>query len=79
MTDPSMFIQWKGTDVCMDFHCSCQEGDGYSSHFDGYFAYAVKCPKCGAVYELGSSVEIRRVEGTDYPTVVLDYAKADDE
>lgn len=41
-------IQRKGTDVCMDIYCSC----GQQSHFDGMFAYAVKCPACGAVYDL---------------------------
>lgn len=29
------FIQWKGTDVCMDFHCEC----GVHMHFDGDFAF----------------------------------------
>jgi hypothetical protein len=40
------FIQWKGTDVCMDFYCSC---GGYG-HIDGMFAYYVKCADCGQVY-----------------------------
>jgi hypothetical protein len=41
------FIQWKGTDLCMDFHCTC----GAQSHFDGFFAYALKC-RCGKVWEM---------------------------
>ena len=31
------FIQWKGTDVCMDFHCKC----GAHLHIDGMFVYKV--------------------------------------
>lgn len=27
---PTGFIQWKGTDVCMDVYCKC----GYHSHID---------------------------------------------
>jgi hypothetical protein len=54
-SDVTMFIQWKGTDVCLDFHCPC----GISSHFDGYFAYAVKC-QCGAIYEMGTQVIAKR-------------------
>lgn len=42
------FIQWKGTDVCMDFTCDC----GAEGHFDGAFAYVVKCPGCGQEWEM---------------------------
>lgn len=42
---PSVYIQWKGTEVCLDFHCVC--GPGKIGHFDGGFAYAVKCPTAG--------------------------------
>ena len=50
------FIQWKGTDVCLDVHCPrC----GFHSHYDGYFAYYVRCAGCGAVWELGTSVTLR--------------------
>lgn len=41
------FVQWKGTDVCLDFYCDC----GRHSHFDGYFCYAFKC-ECGQVWEM---------------------------
>ena len=46
--DPNVFIQWKGTNVCMDFYCEC----GAHCHFDGYFAYAVKCPHCKTIWEM---------------------------
>lgn len=62
-TDAEMFIQWKGTDVCLDFHCPCQPVEAaFSSHFDGYGAYYVRCTECGAVYELGTQVLARRVD-----------------
>lgn len=49
------FIQWKGTQVCMDLWCSC----GGSSHLDADFAYNVRCPYCGQVWNMGWSVEMR--------------------
>lgn len=42
------FIQWKGTDVCLDFICIC----GAQGHFDGYFAYVLECSKCGGKWEM---------------------------
>lgn len=63
-SDASMFIQWKGTDLCVDFTCgACNE----NCHFDGMFAHHLRCP-CGAVYELGTQVIARRLpddEATD--------------
>lgn len=48
----NIFVQWKGTDVCFDFWCEC----GAQGHFDGYFAYQVRCPKCEAVFAMPSTV-----------------------
>ncbi|AIY15816.1 hypothetical protein GUY44_07565 [Pimelobacter simplex] len=59
-TDAETFIQWKGTTVCLDFYCAC----GAHGHYDGDFAYAVRCPTCDAIYELGTQVLARRVEAT---------------
>jgi len=56
-TDATMFIQWKGTEVCMDFHCEC----GHHSHIDAGFAYAVECVFCGALYEMGTQVRARKM------------------
>ena len=50
---PYGWVQWKGTDVCMDVHCKC----GYMSHIDSDFAYNVKCPKCGTVYMCNGHIE----------------------
>ncbi len=56
--EPHTWIQWKGTDVCMDIHCKC----GCHSHFDGYFAYHVKCPECGTVYFCNGHIELIELE-----------------
>lgn len=45
---PYSFMQWKGTDVCMDFHCLC----GAHHHVDGMFVYAIRCMPCGRLYEM---------------------------
>lgn len=55
---PNAFIQWKGTDVCMDFHCEC----GTNCHFDGFFAYAVKCQHCETIWEMPFNVFPRKAE-----------------
>lgn len=55
---PSAYVQWKGTDVCMDFHCEC----GAHCHLDGYFAYAVKCPHCGAEWEMPWHIYPRKLD-----------------
>lgn len=40
-------VQWKGTDACLDFTCGACGAHG---HVDGYFAYALRCTSCGAVW-----------------------------
>lgn len=54
---PHIFIQWKGTDVCADIHCSC----GEHGHIDDDFMYYVRCPKCGTTFEVGCHVALRPV------------------
>ncbi len=44
---PKIYIQWKGTDACLDLYCVC----GEQWHMDEDFLYFVKCPYCGRVYE----------------------------
>ena len=51
---PHGWVQWKGTGVCMDVHCSC----GEHSHIDAEFAYRVRCPCCGAVYHVSGNVRL---------------------
>jgi len=53
------WIQFKGTDLCMDVHCKC----GEHTHIDGEFIYFIKCGNCGIVYELNGHIEL--IERTD--------------
>ena len=58
--DPWVFLQWKGTDACLDFHCLCgneNESSGVG-HFDGYGAYYLKCMRCLRVYELPTDLKL---------------------
>jgi len=48
------WIQWKGTDVCVDLHCKC----GYHDHFDGDFFYYFECPKCHRKYAVGQNIKL---------------------
>ena len=50
---PHGWVQWKGTDVCMDVRCEC----GKHTHVDAMFAYNVECPYCGAVYACNGHIE----------------------
>jgi len=52
--DAHGWIQWKGTDVCIDLHCKC----GYHGHFDGDFFYNYGCPSCHKKYMVGSVVKL---------------------
>lgn len=58
---PHVWIQWKGTDVCADIHCSC----GAHLHFDGDFMYFIECPHCKQQWEIGTHVEMYPVETKD--------------
>ena len=58
MNKTNAYIQWKGTDVCMDVLCKC----GKRFHIDGMFAYFVKCPHCQSVYKVGESVSLELSE-----------------
>ena len=53
---PFGWIQWKGTSVCMDIHCTC----GTHSHIDDEFAYYFKC-KCGQRYAVAAVVKLAPV------------------
>ena len=61
------FIQWKGTTVCMDFHCPC----GSHGHIDAGFAYFIECGSCGRCFELGTAVDVREVAADDCYSPVL--------
>jgi hypothetical protein len=53
------FIQWKGTDVCMDWVCvEC----GNQEHEDRDFCYEVQCRKCKTIYKVGSEVKLTKIK-----------------
>jgi len=49
---PHGWVQWKGTDACMDLYCKC----GRSSHVDADFFYFFQCPECHQKYQVGQHV-----------------------
>lgn len=69
---PHAFIQWKNTDVCFDFWCEC----GAQGHFDGYFAYVVKCPECERLWEMPCYL-IPRPSKREHPVVTLEVIGED--
>jgi len=71
---PHGWVQWKGTNVCMDFHCDC----GAVGHVDGLFAYHIKCGACGKVWEVDGHVFLRE-PGDDYSGECTLTAAMDDE
>ena len=63
---PHGWVQWNGTDVCMDVHCKC----GALTHIDAAFVYHVKCGNCGTVYFCNGHVEFIELEETPENCVV---------
>ncbi len=70
---PHGWIQWKGTDVCMDIHCKC----GCHSHIDADFAYHVKCPSCKTVYACNGHIELIELEVEPDSCVVMQKREED--
>lgn len=64
--EPHGWIQWKGTDVCMDVHCKC----GVSSHIDSDFVYVAECPACHAKYMCNGHIQLIEIEEHDMPCQV---------
>lgn len=58
MEEARVFLQWKNTDACFDFYCSC----GARCHYDGDFAYTVQCPHCETVWEMPSDLVPRKAD-----------------
>jgi len=72
---PWVFLQWKGTDACFDFHCKC----GAHCHFDGDFAYYVECPHCNRIYEMPFNLFPREVSGEGLEPCMIQTLDKDDE
>jgi uncharacterized Zn finger protein len=64
---PHGWIQWKGTNVCMDFHCKC----GHHGHIDADFAYNVKCGKCGTVYAMNGHIQLIELKVVDHDELIV--------
>ncbi|SKX81211.1 Uncharacterised protein [Mycobacteroides abscessus subsp. bolletii] len=58
---PYGWIQWKGTQVCIDLYCSC----GACGHLDVDFMYQVKCESCGQHYAVGKRVVLAPMSAED--------------
>lgn len=58
---PFGWIQWKGTRVCMDIHCTC----GAHLHADTDFLYHVRCGECKKLYHVSGYVKMLEVTGDD--------------
>lgn len=68
------FIQWKGTDVCMGWHCpDCDT----AHHVDAYFCYAVKCMVCGSTFTVGTDVTLTKTKD-ESGSVIECYPDSDD-
>jgi hypothetical protein len=67
---PDLFLQWKGTDACLDLYCTC----GQDLHFDGFFATELTCGHCGQTWELPHKLTITPVEPTHQLTLIFDDA-----
>jgi hypothetical protein len=63
-------MQWKGTDVCLDFHCIC----GADEHVHGDFVYGIRCTACGRVYTMPDTLILR--EGELDNDIVVDVPQA---
>jgi hypothetical protein len=64
--EPHAFVQWKGTDACMDVRCEC----GTNGHIDGDFVYGVTCRDCGKKYEVEPFVRLLPIDDHDHEAVV---------
>lgn len=54
---PHAYIQWQGTDACMDFNCIC----GESGHIDSDFLFHVQCVACKRMYEVECFVNLLEI------------------
>jgi hypothetical protein len=55
-------VQWKGTDLCMDFVCPTCSGQ---SHFDGLFAHVIQCPHCKSLFRMPTDLPLTTIDSFD--------------
>lgn len=61
-----VYLQWKGTDVVMTAHCTCQKTFEVAKDF----AYECDCPHCGAHYHCESRLEVTKLTAEEAAAVV---------
>lgn len=66
---PHGWIQWKGTDACVDVHCLC----GAHGHIDGDFFYRYQCLACGRKYAVGSIIKLIELTEDEAAVEFLGY------
>lgn len=71
---PYIFIQWKGTELCADLHCTC----GAHLHMDAMFCYFVECGHCGTVWELEPTCRLREADPAETTHTAFDMQREDD-
>ncbi len=66
---PHGWIQWKGTNVCIDLHCACGAhlhcACGAHLHYDGDFLYYFICPHCERLWEMGTHMPMYEVPASE--------------
>lgn len=85
LTQDHGWIQWKGTNVCMDVHCqACEDTFQWFGHVDGDFTYFIRCA-CSTVYAVDGTVRLialtpeEALSVADSPSLVkLEYGDDDD-
>lgn len=73
--EPHAWIQWKGTNVCMDVYCLC----GAHGHIDADFAYKYRCGACKRLYDLAGYVRMVEVPEAEYTQSDRDGCVVEDE
>lgn len=60
---PDVFIQWKNTSACFDFHCVCGAKDDHADHLDADAPTPgfIRCPHCGQLYRLPDTLALEPV------------------
>lgn len=53
-------IQYKGTEICLDFYCPAAGCDG-EGHYDGFFGQVLTCPVCRRLWQLPNSIPVVEV------------------
>lgn len=58
---PWAFVQWKNTELSMEFSCPC----GLTGYIDDTLCYVVQCPRCDRRFELAPTVLVRPMDDSD--------------